>query len=187
MGRATVRTVSFSGLFAMERKGGMDEILAATPLGRKYTAKAKLRQNTLVAAGITLGTGLPHLWQILRDYGLPALLAPAMSISGWAVPKCITLSDLLLFWLLCRAAACLCMARLTLWLGQKLGNLLAALFVFGGRLLPARAAGAFGHEQRHRMAGLLPAVPRRRTVAKRRARRRERTVQFAVGADIFGR
>ena len=132
----------FSGLFAMERKGGMDEILAATPLGRKYTAKAKLRQSTLVAAGITLGTGLPHLWQILRDYGLPALLAPAMSISELeAVPKCITLSDLLLFWLLCRAAACLCMARLTLWLGQKLGNLLAALFVsVVGYCLPALLA-----------------------------------------------
>ena len=120
----------FSGLFAMERKGGMDEILAATPLGRKYTAKAKLRQSTLVAAGITLGTVLPHLWQILRDYGLPALLAPAMSISELqAVPKCITLSDLLLFWLLCRFAACLCMSRITLWLGQKLGNLLPALFI----------------------------------------------------------
>ena len=120
----------FSGLFAMERKGGMDEILAATPLGRKYTAKAKLRQSTLVAAGITLGTGLPHLWQILRDYGLPALLAPAMSISELqAVPKFITLSDLLLFWLLCRFAACLCMSRITLWLGQKLGNLLPALFI----------------------------------------------------------
>ena len=120
----------FSGLFAMERKGGMDEILAATPLGRKYTAKAKLRQSTAVAAGITLGTVLPHLWQILRDYGLPALLAPAMSISELqAVPKCITLSDLLLFWLLCRFAACLCMSRITLWLGQKLGNLLPALFI----------------------------------------------------------
>ena len=120
----------FSGLFAMERKGGMDEILAATPLGRKYTAKAKLRQSTLVAAGITLGTVLPHLWQILRDYGLPALLAPAMSISELqTVPKCITLSDLLLFWLFCRFAACLCMSRITLWLGQKLGNLLPALFI----------------------------------------------------------
>ena len=120
----------FSGLFAMERKGGMDEILATTPLGRKYTVKAKLRQSTLVAAGITLGTVLPHLWQILRDYGLPALLAPAMSISELqAVPKCITLSDLLLFWLLCRLATCLCMSRITLWLGQKLGNLLPALFI----------------------------------------------------------
>ena len=120
----------FSGLFAMERKGGMDEILAATPLGRKYTVKAKLRQSTLVAAGIAFGTVLPHLWQILRDYGLPALLAPAMSISELqAVPKFITLSDLLIFWFLCRFAACLCMSRITLWLGQKLGNLLPALFI----------------------------------------------------------
>ena len=120
----------FSGLFAMERKGGMDEILAATPLGRKYTAKAKLRQSTLVAAGIAFGTVLPHLWQILRDYGLPALLAPAMSIAELqAVPKFITLSDLLIFWFICRFAACLCMSRITLWLGQKLGNLLPALFI----------------------------------------------------------
>ena len=120
----------FSGLFAMERKGGMDEILAATPLGRKYTVKAKLRQSTAVAAGIALGTVLPHLWQILRDYGLPALLAPAMSISELqTVPKFITLSDLLIFWFICRFAACLCMSRITLWLGQKLGNLLPALFI----------------------------------------------------------
>uniref|UniRef100_UPI003FEE45F4 hypothetical protein n=1 Tax=Gemmiger formicilis TaxID=745368 RepID=UPI003FEE45F4 len=99
----------FSGLFAMERKGGMDEILASTPLGRKYTVKAKLRQSTAVAAVIAFGTVLPHLWQVLRDYGLPSLLGPAMSISDLqAVPKFITLSDLLLFWLICRFAACLC-------------------------------------------------------------------------------
>ena len=120
----------FSGLFAMERKGGMDEILASTPLGRKYTVKAKLRQSTAVASVIAFGTVLPHLWQVLRDYGLPSLLGPAMSISDLqAVPKFITLSDLLLFWLICRFAACLCMSRITLWLGQKLGNLLPALFI----------------------------------------------------------
>lgn len=120
----------FSGLFAMERKGGMDEILTCTPLGRKYTVKAKLRQSTAVAAVISFGTVLPHLWQVLRDYGLPSLLGPAMSISDLqAVPKFITLSDLLIFWLICRFAACLCMSRITLWLGQKLGNLLTALFI----------------------------------------------------------
>ena len=120
----------FSGLFSMERKGGMDEILASTPLGRKYTVKAKLWQSTAVAAVIAFGTVLPHLWQVLRDYGLPSLLGPAMSISDLqAVPKFITLSDLLLFWLICRFAACLCMSRITLWLGQKLGNLLPALFI----------------------------------------------------------
>ena len=53
-----------------------------------------------------------------------------MSISDLqAVPKFITLSDLLIFWLICRFAACLCMSRITLWLGQKLGNLLTALFI----------------------------------------------------------
>ena len=120
----------FSGLFAMERKDGMDEILASTPLGRKYTVKAKLRQSTAVAAVIAFGTVLPHLWQVLRDYSLPSLLGPAMSISDLqAVPKFITLSDLLIFWLICRFAACLCMSRITLWLGQKLGNLLTALFI----------------------------------------------------------
>ena len=88
----------------------MDEILASTPLGRKYTVKAKLWQSTAVAAVIAFGTVLPHLWQVLRDYGLPSLLGPAMSISDLqAVPKFITLSDLLLFWLICRFAACLCM------------------------------------------------------------------------------
>ena len=108
----------------------MDEILACTPLGRKYTVKAKLRQSTAVAAVISFGTVLPHLWQVLRDYGLPSLLGPAMSISDLqAVPKFITLSDLLIFWLICRFAACLCMSRITLWLGQKLGNLLTALFI----------------------------------------------------------
>ena len=120
----------FSGLFAMERKGGMDEILATTSLGRKHTVKAKLRQSTAVAAVISFGTVLPHLWQVLRDYGLPSLLGPAMSISDLqAVPKFITLSDLLIFWLICRFAACLCMSRITLWLGQKLENLLTALFI----------------------------------------------------------
>lgn len=132
----------FSGLFAMERKGGMETVLRATPLGRRATVRAKLRQSNLAAIVIAAGTALPHLWQGLRDYGLPALLAPAMSISELeAVPKCITLSDLLLFWLLCRAVACLCMARLTLWLGQKLGSLLAALFVSAvGYCLPALLA-----------------------------------------------
>ena len=57
----------------MERKGGMDEILASTPLGRKYTVKAKLWQSTAVAAVIAFGTVLPHLWQVARLW--PSLFA----------------------------------------------------------------------------------------------------------------
>ena len=120
----------FSGLFAMERKGGMDEVLQCTPLGRRHTVRAKLAVSAGAAIAIALSSALPHLWQVLRDYGLPALLAPAMSIPEFeTLPRAITLSDLLLFWLLCRIAACLCMGAITLWLGQQLGNLLPTLFV----------------------------------------------------------
>ena len=129
----------FSGLFAMERKGGMDEILHATPRGRQMTARAKLAKSAGAAGLIAVGTVLPHLWQIVRDYGLPALFAPAMSITEFAgTPAAITLSDVLLFWLLCRLAACLCMGAITLWLGQKLGNMLPALFISAaGFCMPA--------------------------------------------------
>lgn len=122
--------VCFSGLFAMERRGGMDTVLRATPLGRRFTARAKLAQSALVAVGIALAGCVPHLWRVLRDYGLPAVNAPAMSISELeAVPWLFTLFDLLLFWVLCRVLACLCMGAATLWLGHRLGSMLSALFV----------------------------------------------------------
>ena len=122
--------VCFAGLFAMERRGGMDEILRATPLGRRQTVRAKLLASGVLAVVLALGTALPHLIQVVRDYGLPALNAPAMSISELeTLPAAIRLSDVLVFWLLCRVLACLCMGGVTLWLGQVLGGVLPALFV----------------------------------------------------------
>ena len=129
----------FSGLFAMERKGGMEEILCTTPLGRKRTVRAKLGVSAGAALLIAGAVCLPHIIQVLRDYGLPALFAPAMSLPEFEhVPAVFTLSDILLFWFLCRASACLCMGCLTLWLGQRFGSLLPALFVSAvGYCLPA--------------------------------------------------
>ena len=117
----------FSGLFAMERRG------------RKRTVRAKLLMSGAAAFVIAVGSCLPHLIQVLRDYGLPALFAPAMSISEFeSLPMFVTLSDVLLFWFLCRVAACLCMAAITLTLGHLFGNLLPALFVSAvGYCLPA--------------------------------------------------
>lgn len=128
-----------AGLFAMERRGGMVTVLRATPLGRSRTVRAKLLTGGTAAVLVALGSCLPHLWQVLRDYGLPCLLAPARSIPAFAaLPKSLTLSDLVLFWLLCRVAACLLMASLTLTLSDRLGNLLPALFFSAvGYCLPA--------------------------------------------------
>lgn len=119
----------FSGLFSMERRGGMETILCTTPLGRKRTVRAKLLVSAVVAVGIAATSCLPHLIQVLRDYGLPAMFAPAMSISEFeSLPAIFTLSDVMLFWFLCRVAACLCMGTMTLTLGRMFGNLLPALF-----------------------------------------------------------
>lgn len=129
----------FSGLFSMERRGGMETILCTTPLGRKRTVRAKLAVSAGVAVLIAAASCLPHLIQVLRDYGLPALFAPAMSISEFeSLPALFTLSDVLLFWFVCRIAACLCMGAITLTLGRVFGNLLPALFVSAvGYCLPA--------------------------------------------------
>ena len=129
----------FSGLFSMERRGGMETILCTTPLGRKRTVRAKLLMSGVVAFVIAAGSCLPHLIQVLRDYGLPVLFAPAMSISEFeSLPAFVTLSDVLLFWFVCRIAACLCMGAITLTLGRVFGNLLPALFVSAvGYCLPA--------------------------------------------------
>ena len=129
----------FSGLFSMERRGGMETILCTTPLGRKRTVRAKLLVSAVLAVGIAAASCLPHLIQVLRDYGLPALLAPAMSIPEFeSIPAVFTLSDVLLFWFFSRVAACLCMGAITLTLGRVFGNLLPALFVSAvGFCLPA--------------------------------------------------
>lgn len=128
-----------AGLFAMERRGGMVTVLRAAPLGRGRTVRAKLLAGGAAAVLIALGSCLPHLWQVLRDYGLPCLLAPARSIPAFAaLPASLTISDLVLFWVLCRIAACLLMAGLTLALSDRLGNLLPALFFSAvGYCLPA--------------------------------------------------
>ncbi len=129
----------FSGLFSMERRGGMETILCTTPLGRKRTVRAKLAVSAGVAVLIAAASCLPHLIQVLRDYGLPVLFAPAMSISEFeSLPAFVTLSDVLLFWFVCRIAACLCMGAITLTLGRVFGNLLPALLVSAvGYCLPA--------------------------------------------------
>ena len=119
--------VCFCGLFAAEEPRGMGVLLRCTPLGRGRTAKAKLLHSAVLAALIALIGCLPHLWQAVRDYGLPALSAPAFSLSAFGyLPRWVTLGHLLAFWLACRTTACICMAFGTLWLGYRLKNALAA-------------------------------------------------------------
>lgn len=119
----------FAGLFALERQRGMLPLLYTTPNGRGRTARAKLLAAGGTAAILGLASGAGRAYAIARAYGLHTLLAPANSVPEFAaVPAFLTLSDLVLLWLFGRVLACWLMAALCLWLGQRLGNILAALF-----------------------------------------------------------
>lgn len=123
-------SLCFAGLFAMEQKGGMRRVLMATPLGRRATVKRKLAVSAAVAAALCLLTGLPRLVVVLRDYTLPAPLAPALSLAGYGgLPGWVSLLGLLALGALARLAACLCMAGCILVFSEKLGNALSAMFV----------------------------------------------------------
>ncbi len=125
-----VSCICFAGLFAFEHRGGMKRVVMATPLGRRYTLRRKLAVGALGAALVCLFTCLPRFVVVLRDYGLCRPFAPAMSLTDYAaIPAGVSLSDLLVFGVLARLAACLCMMLLLMALSEYMGNTLGAMFV----------------------------------------------------------
>lgn len=122
--------ICFSGLFALEHKGGMKRVLMATPLGRRSTVYRKLDVSAVCAAIICVLVSLPRLVVVLRDYGLTGWFYPAVSLQQYqTLPTSLTLSDVVLVAGLARFAACLCMGSIVLALSQKIGNALGAMFV----------------------------------------------------------
>lgn len=123
-------SVCFAGLFAFEHRGGMKRVVMATPLGRRKTVSAKLLASGGAAALLWALVGLPRLIVVLRDYGLPAPLAPAMSLSDYLrLPGWLPLAGVLALAGIARLAAVLCMAAVTLWLSEALGSALSAMFL----------------------------------------------------------
>lgn len=123
-------SVCFAGLFAFEHRGGMKRVVMATPLGRRKTVDAKLLAAGGAAVLVWALVGLPRLVVVLRDYGLPAPLAPAMSLSDYLhLPGWLPLAGVLALAALARLAAVLGMAAVTLYLSEALGSALSALFL----------------------------------------------------------
>ena len=154
--------VCFAGLFAMERRGGMDEILRATPLGRKHTVRAKLLAAGLAAAAIAAGTALPHLIQVLRGLRAAGAFRPrhehpgVRNAAGGRPP--VRRAGVLAF---VPHGGLPVHGRGDAVAGAGVRQLSAGAVRQRGGLLPAAAAGAFGHGKRHPVAGDLAAVPRR--------------------------
>ena len=125
-----VSCICFSGLLAFEHAGGMKRVVMAAPLGRRTTLRRKLAVGALGAVLVWLFTCLPRFIIVLRDYGLCRPFAPAMSLQDYAaIPAWVSLSDLLVFAVLARLAACLCMMLLMMAFSEYVGNTLGAMFL----------------------------------------------------------
>lgn len=119
----------FSGLFAMEHQTGMLKVIAATPLGREKTVKAKLKTVNMACGILTFASILTSFWTVLRDYGIGAFFAPIYSMQEFSAMPEIPLFFLLLLFVASRFIAVRALAGAALCLSQKLGNMLAAMFV----------------------------------------------------------
>ena len=125
-----ISCVCFAGLFAFEQKGGMKRVIMATPLGRRHTVRCKLALGCLGAAMVCLFTCLPRFVVVLRDYGLSAPFAPAMSLAPYsALPGWLPLAGLLLLGVFARLLACTAMMLALMALSEWIGNAIGAMFV----------------------------------------------------------
>ena len=137
-GRAGLRALLFGAVLdGAARRYGDDPLHHAA--GPQAHGAAKLAVSAVAAAGIAAA-----LLPAASDSGTAGLRPARPAGTGHehpgieSIPAVFTLSDMLLFWFLCRVAACLCMGAITLTLGRVFGNLLPALFVSAvGYCLPA--------------------------------------------------
>lgn len=122
--------VCFAGLFAFEKKGGMQRVVMATPLGRRDTVRQKLWAGTIGAGLVCALTYLPRVIFVNRFYWLGQPLAPAFSFPEFQhLPQWLSLSGVMLWSMSGRFVACLSMMLIMFWLSNRLESALSAVFV----------------------------------------------------------
>ena len=127
-----ILSIALSGVFSMEISGGMDKVIAVTPLGRRQTVGAKLKIAVLTGSIAAVISILPVYIDVLRHEGLKGMWVPAKSMEAFAnVPDFWPLAAMMAGQLLLRLLACLWAAIFICWLSLKTGNTLMTAFCAG--------------------------------------------------------
>ena len=137
-----------AGIFASEyfsrgEKGGFARILRSTKKGREETFSAKLMSASIMAVTLTLVTSAIDIVSIFRNYEMPALSAPIVSIREFAeLSPTLTVGGYMAVFLTLRIAGALLMAMLVCALSELLCRYLPVLgTVIVLTLLPAFCVG----------------------------------------------
>ena len=116
-------------IFCQERTSGMDKMLGALANGRKRLQRAKHRNIetiSLAAAGLSL---LERMISVVKDYGLPAFFAPAMSMKEYSeLPAWLSVFLLYVISACCRYLACYICALVTSYISARQKSAISVLF-----------------------------------------------------------
>lgn len=124
-----VCVASCAGLFSMERKTGMERVLAATPLGRSATVKAKLRVANGLCGLVAIASCLPRFVVAVRSFGLTGFFSPSYSMEYFSDMPEIPLFFYLFLHVFTRWLALRMVSGVTLWLSHKTQSNFYALLV----------------------------------------------------------
>ena len=124
---ALITSLTFAGLFCIEKSSGMLKVIKATPLGMEYTAKSKIKVSFITSCIITIISIAPRFWQIGIGYGFKGLFVPAKSIDMlYNVSKHIPVIALIVFMILVRLLVTFVMTMIVLCISQKSDNYISA-------------------------------------------------------------
>ncbi len=123
-----VTSLSFAGLFCIEKSSGMLKVIKATPLGMEYTAKTKIKVSFIVSGIITAVSIAPRFWQVGKDYGFKGLFVPAKSIDMLHnISEHIPVVALIIFMIGVRLLVTFTMTMVVLFISQKLDSYISAV------------------------------------------------------------
>ncbi len=116
-------------IFCQEKTAGMDKLLAALANGRNRLNRAKHRNLVRISAAAAVISMLERMISVVKDYGLPAFFAPAMSMQEYSeLPRWISVFTLYVISASCKLLACYICAMVTAYISCRQKSAVSVLF-----------------------------------------------------------
>lgn len=119
-----------SPAFAIEKQTRLVRLFNTTPLGKLQTIKNKLRVCLVLVIFLVTVSILPRVYVLLRDYGVHCLTAPLRSLDAYVgAPEGFPIILFIVLVFAIRLIACFVVMILSLYVSQKIGNIIGAVLV----------------------------------------------------------
>ena len=116
-------------IFCQEKTAGMDRLFGALANGRKKLQRVKHRDMVIICTAVTVISMSERMIMVIKDYGLPAFFAPAMSMQEYSeLPVWLSVFTLYVISAGCRYLACYICALITAFFSERQKSAVSVLF-----------------------------------------------------------